>query len=207
MAVYLKNPLLNLVLSAISCLVIFFPFEKAIGADQAESDIRQAVHQIQSEYVIGLADRLGIQVWREEELSIEVPVRIDGKISLPIIGDIQAAGKTTTELASAIKERLKKVITEPTVSVILLESMSLRYYILGQVQQPGQFAIDHPISVLQAIARSGGFNEWADKDNILIVRQNNNKEIIIRFDYNSFIKGKKRTKNILIAPGDTIVVP
>jgi len=158
-------------------------------------------------YRIGLGDVIEVQVWKEPDLSRQVKVRLDGRISLPLVGDIQAAGRTPDEVAVAIKERLTKYITEPAVSVILVESTSRRYYVIGMVNQPGEFAIDYPITVLQAIAKAGGFQEWAKKDRIVIVRRTGDREQLLPFNYEAVIKGANPGQNLIVAPGDTIVVP
>ena len=166
-----------------------------------------AVSQPSSEYVVGLGDQLQVMVWNEADLSQEMSVRIDGRISLPLLGDVVAAGKTIRELAAELEHRFGEIVTEPSVTVMLRESRSWRYYIIGQIGRPGEFPIEYPINVLQAIARSGGFLEWAKKGDISVFRQEDGKEKIIKFDYDSLIKGKDVHQNIMIRPGDTIIVP
>ena len=158
-------------------------------------------------YRIGLGDVIEVQVWKEPELSRQVKVRLDGRISLPLLGDIQAAGRSPEEVAAAVSERLGKYITEPAVSVILMESASRRYYVIGMVNQPGEFSIDYPVTVLQALARAGGFQEWAKKDRIVIVRRIGEQERLLPFNYDAVIKGAGLGQNIVVSPGDTIVVP
>ena len=158
-------------------------------------------------YLIGLGDTLEIVVWKETELSKQVVVRIDGRISLPLVGDVDAVGKTPTELATELKKSLGELIAEPAVSVILTQSRSWRYYVIGQIKQPGEFNIDYPITILQALARSGGFLEWAKKDNITIVRKESGHDKLLKFDYDDFVKGKNIEQNAVIKPGDVIVVP
>lgn len=160
-----------------------------------------------NKYIIGLGDILDISIWNEPDISRTVFVRLDGKISLPLIGGIQAHGQSPETLSQHLQEQFSKFITEPSVSVILKASKSKRYYILGQIKMPGEFAIEYPITVLQAIARSGGFLEWAKKSRILIVRQDDDSEKIITFNYDTLIKGENLKQNILIKPGDTIIIP
>ena len=160
------------------------------------------------EYKIGLGDIIEVQVWKEPDLSRSpVPVRIDGRISLPLLGDIAVAGKSINELAENLEKKFSSVINEPSVSIMLIESRSLRYYLVGQISQPGEFTLDHPITILQAIARGGGFLEWAKKSDILVVRRKSGKEQMLSFNYDALVKGKNLKQNILIAPGDTIIVP
>ncbi len=158
-------------------------------------------------YQIGLGDIIEVQVWKEPELSRTQPVRIDGRISLPLIGDIEAVGRTTSELANYLEIQFSKIVTEPAVSVMLTESRSWKYYVVGQITDPGEFTIDYPITILQAIARSGGFLEWAKTSKISIIRRKEGNEIILTFDYEALVKGNNLGQNILISPGDTIIVP
>lgn len=160
-----------------------------------------------TEYVIGLGDLLQIMVWKEPELTMPMSVRIDGRISLPLIGDVQAAGKTIRDLKKVLEEKYAAVIEEPAVSVMLTQSKSWRYYIIGQIKQPGEFPIDFPITVLQAIARSGGFLEWAKKDRISIVRHESGHETIAQFNYEALVNGQNLLQNALVQPGDTIIIP
>ncbi|OGR07535.1 MAG: hypothetical protein A2511_11380 [Deltaproteobacteria bacterium RIFOXYD12_FULL_50_9] len=158
-------------------------------------------------YIIGPADRLEVMLWKEQDLSREIQVRVDGWISLPLIGDVEAAGKTIDGLTKIVSELYSKVVEDPSVTIILRDGLSYRYYMIGKVKNPGEFKIDMPVTVLQAIARSGGFAEWAKTDDVLLVRKRPDKQEITHFDYDAFVKGKNLDKNIEIAPGDIIVVP
>ena len=178
-----------LILSVMTC---------AATAGAAQNDFK---------YRIGLGDIIEVQVWKEPELSKTQPVRIDGRISLPLLGDIDAVGRSTSELSSYLETQFSKVVSEPAVSVMLKASKSWRYYIVGEISKPGEFNIDYPITILQAIARSGGFKEWAKKSKISIIRRDAGKDRKIIFDYDEFIKGDKLNQNILISPGDTIIIP
>jgi len=160
------------------------------------------------DYIIGLGDILEVQVWKEPDLSrVPVPVRIDGRISLPLLGDVDAAGKSIKELTMFMEKKYSEMVTEPAVSVMLVESKSWRYYIVGEIASPGEFNLDYPLTVLQVIARSGGFRQWAKKSKISILRREAGKEDILPFDYDSVVKGENLNQNIYIAPGDTIIVP
>jgi polysaccharide export outer membrane protein len=158
-------------------------------------------------YVIGPNDVLEIHVWKEPDFSRKLLVRPDGQITLPLIGDIQASGKTTAGLNAIIHERLKNYIDNPEVTVILVESHSKNFYIIGKVNQPGTYPLNQSMTVLQALSVAGGLAEWADKDSIRIIRRSNGKEEIIRFNYKKVISGKNMEQNVLLQPGDTIIVP
>ena len=158
-------------------------------------------------YTIGLGDSLEVHVWREPDISRPVSVRLDGRISLPLIGDVHAEGKTLPGLTKELEKLFSKVIAEPAVSIMLLESKSRRYYTIGKIQTPGEFSLETPTTILQAIARSGGFLEWAKTDEISIIRQGSYGGEILTFDYDGVIKGKNLEQNVYIFPGDIIVIP
>ncbi len=160
-----------------------------------------------TEYVIGLGDQLQVMVWKEPDLSQSMCVRIDGRISLPLIGDVEVAGKTIRALTKDLEKRFSEVVTDPAVSVMLIQSKSWRYYIIGKIKQPGEFPIDFPITVLQAIAKSGGFLEWAKTEDITILRQAGSGEKIITFNYDTLTEGENLGQNVIVKPGDTIIVP
>ena len=162
---------------------------------------------VEPDYLIGIGDIIEIQVWHEPDLSRTLTVRLDGRISLPLVGDVDVAGKSTSGIDAYLEKKFSELVTEPAVSVILIESRSQRYYVVGQVAQPGEFPIDSPLTLLQVIARSGGFQEWAKRDQIKVFRREAGKEKMLKFDYDDFVKGRDLKQNILIAPGDTVVVP
>jgi len=159
------------------------------------------------DYRIGIGDEVEVQVWQEPDLSRVQRVRLDGRISLPLVGDVMAVGKTPMELDALLEKEFARMVTEPAVSVLLVESRSRRYYVVGRVSQPGEFAMEYPLTILQAIARSGGFQEWAKQDQIRIVRQQEGQEVMLTFDYEGLVKGNLAKQNILVVPGDTIIVP
>ncbi len=158
-------------------------------------------------YAFGAGDVLDIYVYEEPELSQTVTVRSDGAISLPLIGDVIAAGRTPEKLAAIIAEKLEKFVEAPDVTVTLAESREEVYYIIGQVEEPGEYTIAREMTVIQALARSGGFLEWAKKSRIMIVSGANESQSVAYFDYDEFLDHPEREKNILIKAGDSIVVP
>lgn len=164
--------------------------------------------ETRSDYVIGNGDVLAINVWKEAEVSRTVPVRPDGKISLPLIGEIQAAGKTPKQLQADISKGLRDYISEPEVAVIVQEQKSQRFNILGQVQKPGSYLLTNPTTVLDAIAIAGGFRDFAKVKSIKVLRQQaDGKQVNLAFNYKDAIKGSNTAQNIEIEPGDTIYVP
>jgi len=159
------------------------------------------------EYVIGAEDVLNISVWKEPEVTRTVPVRPDGKISLPLINDIQAAGLTPAQLTGLIMEKLNKYFTDPQVTVIVTAINSRRIYILGEVNRSGTYQLLPGMTVLQALSGAGGFSQFANLKGIYVLREENGKQIKFPFNYKEVIKGNRPEQNILLKPGDTIVVP
>jgi polysaccharide export outer membrane protein len=158
-------------------------------------------------YVIGPEDVLYIHVWKEDTLSRTVPVRMDGKISLPLIDDIQAAGLTARQLKEVVTKKLKEFIDTPNVSVIVIEANSYKVYVSGQVRTPGVYRLRSETSILQIIPMAGGFTDWANQKKILIIRKENGKEKRIIVNYKKIVEGDAPDSNIVLKAGDTIIVP
>lgn len=158
-------------------------------------------------YVIGPQDVLDVDVWKEPELTRQVPVRPDGKISLPLLNDVQAAGLTPTKLADEISDGLKKYITDPQVTVIVSAINSQRVYILGEVTRAGAYPLLPGMTVLQALSSAGGFTEFANSKKIYVLRQSKGKQEKFPFNYKDVVSGKNTQENITLEAGDTIVVP
>jgi polysaccharide export outer membrane protein len=166
-----------------------------------------AFAQQSSPYLIGATDVLNIYVWKEPDLTRDVTVLPDGKITFPLIGEIQAQGRTVTELKKDIADKLKNYVTAPEVTVVVTEINSRRIYTLGKLNEPGPYPLMPGMTVLQALSTAEGFAEWADEKNIRVIRREGGKEIQYRFNYKDFIAGKNIEQNILLKPNDTIVVP
>jgi len=196
----IKNNSLGILITIIVLCAIegFIGFSFAENIDNIDNE---------NEYVIGPTDILEIQVWREPTLSRTVPVRPDGKITLPLLDDIQAAGLTPLQLKAKLEKALAKFINNPKVSVSVQEIKSKKIYVLGQVNTPGEYPLRHNMTVMQALSLAGGLAEWADAGNIVIIRNENGKQKRIKFNYKKVLKGKDLEKNIFLEPGDTIVVP
>jgi polysaccharide biosynthesis/export protein len=167
----------------------------------------QSVGAADSSYKIGPQDVLRIDVWKEAEISRAVPVRPDGKISLPLLNDVQASGLTAMELANNITEGLKKFINNPQVTVSVTEINSRRVYVTGEVSKPGAYPLLPNMTALQAVTSAGGFTQFARTKNIYILRNEGGKQTKYPFNYNDVVKGKRSDENITLQPGDTIVVP
>ncbi len=157
-------------------------------------------------YMIGAQDVLDINVWKEDQLTKTVPVRPDGKISLPLLNDVQAAGLTPTQLASQITQSLKKFVTDPQVTVIVREINSQRVYLIGEVVRAGAYPLLPGMTVLQALSSAGGFTQFANTKKIYVLRVENGKQEKFPFNYKDAL-GAKADENIMLKAGDQIVVP
>jgi polysaccharide export outer membrane protein len=157
-----------------------------------------------SPYVIGLGDVLRINVWKEPELTLDVTVRLDGMITVPLLGDVQASGRAPGQLAATLTEGLQQFVESPRVTVTVSHAISARVYVVGQMVRPGEFPLSGRMTVLKALALAGGFKEWAKPESIVIVRED---QTVIPFNYKRVADGKDVSQNVLLAAGDTIVVP
>jgi len=155
-------------------------------------------------YVIGLGDVLRIVVWREPELSLDVTVRPDGMITVPLLGDVTAIGRAPGQLAASLTAELGRLIENPRVTVSVTQAVSARVYVLGQMLRPGEFPLSGRLTVLKALALAGGFKEFAKPESIVVVRED---QTVIPFNYKRVTEGKDVSQNILLAAGDTVVVP
>ena len=159
-------------------------------------------------FVIGPDDVLAVSVWKEPDISRSIPVRSDGKITLPLVGELQAGGQTPSQLQKEIATRLRSYISEPEVTVMVQEVRSQRFNVLGQVAKPGSYLISNSARVLDAIALAGGFRDFAKKKSIYVLRQNaNGQQSRLPFNYAEVVKGKNPEQNVELKPHDTVVVP
>jgi polysaccharide biosynthesis/export protein len=158
-------------------------------------------------FVLGPEDLLSIVFWKDKELSAEVVVRPDGKISLPLLNDVQAAGSTPEELRAALIKAASKYIEDPSATVVVKEIRSRKVFISGNIGKPGAYSLIGDKSIVQLIAEAGGLAEYADAKNIVIHREENGRTQRFAFNYKDFVKGKNLSQNILLKPGDTVFVP
>ena len=170
------------------------PAGKPQGAIAADSD----------QYIIGPEDVLLIYVWREEAFTRTLPVRIDGKISLPLLDDIQAAGLTPLQLKETLAEKLKAFVDNPTVTVTVMEANSFKVYVSGEVTKPGVYSLRSDITLVKLLIMAGGFTEWANQKNILIITKDKGAEKRITANYKKIIEGED--PDIVIKRGDTVIV-
>lgn len=180
------------------------PSEKANATSKAINPVSTAAD---ADYVIGPQDVVRIDVWKEAEISRTIPVRPDGKISLPLLNDIQASGLTALQLGKSIRDGLTKYLTNPEVTVTVTEINSRRVYVTGEVLRAGALPLLPNMNVLQALSSAGGFTQFAKLKNIYVLRTEAGKQIKHPFNYKDVVKGNHSEENILLEPGDVIVVP
>jgi polysaccharide export outer membrane protein len=158
-------------------------------------------------YVIQPNDTLEIFVWKEADLTRKVLVRPDGRISFPLVQDLQAAGVTPEQLKNRIESKLKEYLTSPNVTVIVENIQSYKVFVVGKVQKPGSILAEKPITVLQALSLAGGFQDYAKQADITVLRNSGGQDFVLQFDYRNVTRGRKPEENILLRSGDVVVVP
>jgi polysaccharide biosynthesis/export protein len=163
--------------------------------------------QAPPDYRVGPGDVMAIMFWREKEMSAEVAVRPDGMITLPLIGDLYANGLTPDELRQKIEEAAGRYVADPNATVVVRQINSRIVYITGMVRQPGSYPLLAPTTVLQALSKAGGLADFAKQDRIMIMRTQNGRTQTFRFNYKDIVRGRNLEQNILLQPGDTVVVP
>jgi len=183
----------------------------AAGADKNAAETHPAgspAAHSDDNYVIGANDVLAINVWKEPDVSRSVPVRSDGKISLPLVGELQAGGQTPRQLEQEIAKRLQNFISEPEVTVIVTESKSQKINILGMVARPGTYLLTGTTTILDAVAMAGGFKDFAKQKSMYVLRAGTDgAQKRLPFNYKDVIKGKNPEQNIRLQAGDTVVIP
>ena len=208
--------------AAACCLTLALVFLSAVGAAQAPKIAKPSQplmaapssttpapvsSDTQADYVIGPTDVLSIVFWGEKELSNEVTVRPDGKISLPLLNDVVAAGLTPEQLRQRLTERAKTLVKDPVVAVVVKQVNNNRVFVTGQVMRPGPYVLSGPNTVLQLLALAGGFTEFADRSHILITRIEDGVQRAFKFNYDDALKHQDLSRNLILKVGDTVVVP
>lgn len=166
-----------------------------------------AAQVVEDKYQLGPEDAIEISVWKEPDLTKQIAIRPDGKISYPLIGEIQAAGKTVKQLREEISKRLEKFVTDAQVTVLLLKAQYYKIYVMGKVNKPGEFVLGRPANVMQALAMAGGLTPFASPGKIVILRRVGGTEQTLPFDYKAVSRGQFLDQNVTLLPGDVVVVP
>jgi polysaccharide export outer membrane protein len=202
-------------IETLAVLLVCVPLLSAVVANPVLAQTASPAHEADASaakphddsFVIGNDDVLAINVWKEPDISRSIPVRSDGKISLPLVGEVQAAGLTPLKLEKDIASKLKNFISEPEVTVMVQQVNSQKFNILGQVVRPGSYVIANSPTVLDAIALAGGFRDFAKQKSIYVLRPGGSADSRIPFNYKDVSQGKNMSQNIKLQPGDTIIVP
>jgi polysaccharide export outer membrane protein len=181
---------------------------KSAAGERTNATLPPTGTGVREEFVIGTGDVLAINVWKEAEVSRVVPVRSDGRISLPLVGEIQAGGRTPKQLEAEISAKLKDYVSEPEVTVIVQEIKSQKFNVLGMVMKPGSYVLTNPTTVLDAIAMAGGFRDFAKQKDIYVLRRAaDGNQTRLPFNYKDVVKGHKSTQNVALQSNDTVVIP
>ena len=212
-----KRVSVKLYTRAILCMILFAILSTlAVAQDVAAPASSTAPKQAPANaagvrpdaYIIGAEDTLSVYVWKEPEMSKTIPVRPDGMISLPLVGEVKAVGYTPVQLQDVLAEAMKKYISEPQVTIVVEKIASLSFNIVGEVQKPGYFPLTRRMTVLDAVSLAGGFKDFAKSKKVYVLRMGpDGKQQRLPFNYKQVIKGENPQQNIELHPGDTIVVP
>lgn len=186
-------------LTTLFCLVAYHP------AQAAESESK--VPNEKASYKVQPGDLLEIFVWKEKDLQREVIVRPDGGLSFPLIGDMEVAGRTVSQIRDEFTKQLREYVSNPTVSVSVKQAQGYKIYVMGQVNRPGEFTAVRPVDIVQALSMAGGLNPFAATNRIKVLRRENGVETAIPFKYGQVESGRKLEQNIILQSGDVVVVP
>jgi len=191
------------------CLIAFQLNLDFLFAEEPKEEDKTSSSFVQNDpgFILGPDDLLEISVWKDDSLTKEVVVRPDGKISFPLIGDIKAQGKTLEELRKVIEKKIQIFVPDTPVSIVIVTVRSPKVYVVGKITNPGTYIMVENLRVMQALSVAGGMTPFADKDDILIIRNQNGHQKTFKFNYTQVAKGKNLDQNIRLKPGDTIVVP
>jgi polysaccharide export outer membrane protein len=201
----MKQTIVSTTLAAAAAAALLFAVPRPAAASDDDKKPSPRVFTPTEEYRLGAGDKLRIEVYKDPQLSQSVQIRPDGKITLPLIGDMEATGLTPLELRDQIGKDLKEYITNPTVTVIVVEASSAHAYVMGEVAHPGEVALHGPVTIVQAIAMAGGFKEFANTKAVKVLRPNGSGVQTIHFNYKDVLNGD--VKPMLLRPGDTVIVP
>jgi polysaccharide export outer membrane protein len=198
----------QLLRNSVVCIMLlcaFLAFGQQVG--DRDEPLTAGVKGLPPDYMVGPEDVLEISVWKEQGLQKEVLVRPDGGISFPLVGDMQATGKTAHQIQQEIAQRLEKFIPDPVVSVAVLKVAGNKIYVIGKVNKPGEFVAGRYVDVLQALSMAGGLTPFAAENSIKVLRKENGKDLVFPFRYSQVKRGDNLDQNIMLKGGDVVVVP
>ena len=193
--------------AALAVAALLFADHGVLAQAQTQANPSRPATADSSTYRVGAEDVLEITVWHEDALKRETLVRPDGGISFPLIGEVQAAGRTVSDIREEITRRLDKFVPEPAVSVTVVKTASQRVYVIGKVTKPGEFTVGRRVDVLQALSMAGGLTPFADGNSIRVMRREGDRQVVLPFEYNAVVRGQRLEQNIQLQTGDVVVVP
>lgn len=205
----INNIWISRIILFVLLIVSGFLSGQSYGDEKKTENEKLDLVDIRNSYHIGVGDVLEVITWKEPDFSRDqVLVRLDGKITFPLLDDIQAAGQTTLQLKQHLTTLLKEYLDSPNVTVVVREPASQRFYILGEVIRIGEYPLTKELTIIQAFAMAGGFTEWATKKEIVLIRKDQNgAQRVVKVDYKKLVQGKGLDQNIKIQADDTIIVP
>ena len=189
------------------CLTVILGCSAQFTPSDPQAEAALVAKVAQETYQLGPEDAIEISVWKEPDLTKQLVVRPDGKITYPLVGEIQAAGLTVKELQEEISKRLAKFVTDANVTVILLKTQYYKIFVTGKVNKPGDFVVGRPIDVMQAISMAGGLTPFASPKSIVVLRRQGGKDEVFPFNYKNVSRGISLEQNRILLPGDVVVVP
>jgi polysaccharide export outer membrane protein len=201
----MKHTIVSTTFAAAAVSALLFAAPPAAAASDSDKKPSPNVFAPNEEYRLGAGDKLRIEVYKDPQLSQSVEIRPDGKITLPLVGDMTATGLTPLELRDQIAKQLKEYITNPTVTVIVVEAESAHAYVMGEVAHPGAVPLHGPVTIVQAIAMAGGFKDFANTKDVKVLRPNGSGVQTLRFNYKDMLNGD--VKPMMLRSGDTVIVP
>lgn len=178
-----------------------------IAFSYLESTFADSYEKLYDNYIIQPGDTLFISVWKEQDLQADILVRPDGKFSFPLIGEVDVQGKNMEQLRQEVAQRIKKFVSDADVLVAARQLQGNKVYVIGKVNRPGEFPMNRPLDVMQALSVAGGMTQFADDDDIIIIRRKKSEQKVFRFDYGEVERGENLKQNILLHSGDVVVVP
>lgn len=187
--------------------VCLFSLFVAIPVFTSAISVAQDTSQELEPYTLLPGDVINISVWKEPELQKDVIVRPDGRFSFPLVGDVTAIGKSVTEIQQEMSSKLERYIPEPVLTVTVTEPLGNKIYVIGQVQKPGQYIVNPMVDVVQALSMAGGMTPFAAVNDIIVIRRNSGKQSVMSFRYGDIEKGRNLEQNLLLKPGDVVIVP
>jgi polysaccharide export outer membrane protein len=197
----------GVVVVALSLATLWGCVPPSVQLTDAQAAAAMAAAPAQDKYLLGPEDALEISVWKEPDLTKQLVVRPDGKITYPLIGEVRASGRTVKQLQQEISKRLAKYVTDAHVTVILLKAQNYKIYVTGKVNKPGEFVVGKPVNVMQAISMAGGLTPFASPGSIRVLRTVGDKEEVFPFSYKDVAQGLMVEENRTLMPGDVVVVP